>query len=136
MTRDTTWPSSSVCIWPSLVQVQTTILAEIQEQEKELKAPLPSLSSRHPFSFLALSSQRRPRDCQHCRPWPCMQVKADTRSSEASHWGRRKGAERAKQHGGRHKGSQPCISMETQVVMNISSGMDFCRQVYLIYVGG
>lgn len=45
MTRDTTWPSSSVCIWPSLVQVQTTILAEIQQQEKELNAPLTSLSS-------------------------------------------------------------------------------------------
>lgn len=54
MTRDTTWPSSCDCIWPSLVQVQTTILAEIQEQEKELNAPLTSLSSRHPFSWLSL----------------------------------------------------------------------------------
>lgn len=65
-----------------------------------------------------------------------MQVKADTRSSEASHWARRKEAEREKQHGGRRNGSSPRIAMETQVVMNISSGVDFCTQIYLIYVGG
>lgn len=45
MTRGTTWPSSYVCMWHSLIQVQTTILAETQEQEKELNAQLTSLSS-------------------------------------------------------------------------------------------
>lgn len=54
VTRDTTWPSSYVCIWRSLVQVQATIHAEIQEQEKELNAQLTSLSSWHPFSWLSL----------------------------------------------------------------------------------
>ncbi|XP_060054980.1 ERV-BabFcenv provirus ancestral Env polyprotein-like [Erinaceus europaeus] len=54
ITKDETWPSSRIYIWRALVQVQTTLHAEIQTHEKELNTQLSVLSTHHPFSWLSL----------------------------------------------------------------------------------
>jgi hypothetical protein len=53
-TRGSTWPSSRIYVWHSLVQVQTTLYAEVQIKEKELSTQLSTLSTHHPFSWLSL----------------------------------------------------------------------------------
>lgn len=53
-TRGSTFPSSRIYVWHSLVQVQTTLYAEVQIKEKELSTQLSTLSTHHPFSWLSL----------------------------------------------------------------------------------
>ena len=53
-TRGSTWPSRRIYVWCSLVQVQTTLHAEMQNKEKELSIQLSTLSTHHPFSWLSL----------------------------------------------------------------------------------
>ncbi|XP_026308176.1 endogenous retrovirus group FC1 Env polyprotein-like [Piliocolobus tephrosceles] len=54
MTPKTMWPSSRLYLWRSLVQIQTTLHATIQKQEKELNIQLSALTSPLPFSWLSL----------------------------------------------------------------------------------
>ena len=54
MTSGTKWPSSRLYLWRSLVQIQTTLHANIQKQETELNKQLSTLTSSCPFSWLSL----------------------------------------------------------------------------------
>ena len=54
MTSGTKWPSSRLYLWRSLVQIQTTLHANIQKQETELNKQLSTLTSSRPFSWLSL----------------------------------------------------------------------------------
>uniref|UniRef100_A0A8C9H725 Uncharacterized protein n=1 Tax=Piliocolobus tephrosceles TaxID=591936 RepID=A0A8C9H725_9PRIM len=54
MTSGTTWPSSRLYLWRSLVQISHTVHSNIQKQETELNKQLLALTSSHPFSWLSL----------------------------------------------------------------------------------
>lgn len=54
LTSGTTWPSSRLFLWRSLVQIQTTLHAAIQNQERELNVQLSTLTPTRPFSWLSL----------------------------------------------------------------------------------